>query len=106
MEHYDIAKNMNKKEAYNTLGTIWFNGKGVNKNLDIAKKYYEKGIELEDGRAMENLAAIYEETFSMRSDRGDHIPDIDLAINLYERAAAQGIESANTHLAILYEKYG
>ena len=84
MEHYDIAKNLNKREAYNTLGTIWFTGKGVSRNLEIAKKYYEKGIELKDPRAMENLASIYEETFSNRSDRGDHIPNIDLAINLYE----------------------
>ena len=54
----------------------------------MAKIYYEKGVNLGDGRAMENLGAIYEETLSTRDDRGDHSPDIDKAIGLYEAAAS------------------
>lgn len=61
-------------------------------------------MELGCGQAMENLGAIYEQNYSSRSDRGNHAANLNQAINLYEAAVNEGVETANTHLAILYEK--
>lgn len=55
---YTLAKKDDAKAQYN-VGLIYANGKGVQKDLAKAKKWYEKAAKQGNGPAQYNLARLY-----------------------------------------------
>lgn len=76
------------------LGDCFYNGKGVNTNVDLGFLLITVSAISSNARAQEHLARIYYYRYK----------DIDKAIKWFEEAALQGNNSANNNLQSLYER--
>lgn len=84
-------------ESANAIGFIYSSGLGVEVNYELAKEWYEKGIEVGSRTAMHNLGSLYL----------NGLENYELAIEWYEKAAAAGQEVAMNQIGYMYEKgYG
>ena len=92
---YTLAKKDDEKAQYN-VGLIYANGKGVQKNLAKAKKWYEKAAKQGNGPAQYNLARLYHA--AGESDAHGY----EKARYWYEKAVEAGIIQAYNNLAALY----
>ena len=92
---YTLAKKDDAKAQYN-VGLIYANGKGVQKDLAKAKKWYEKAAKQGNGPAQYNLAKLYH-TAGETDAHG-----YEKARYWYEKAVEAGIMQAYNNLASLY----
>lgn len=92
---YTLAKKDDAKAQYN-VGLIYANGKGVQKDLAKAKKWYEKAAKQGNGPAQYNLAQLYH----AEGESDDH--GYEKAKYWYEKAVESGIMQAYNNLAALY----
>ena len=82
-------------ESINTVGLLYYYGKGVPKDPREATIWFHHAAELEHAAAQWNLAGMYY--------RGDGAPQDDAqVVRWYRRAAAQGYAKAQFNLAELY----
>ena len=85
-----------KGGGYNLLGMLYMSGRGVPKNLNKARNYFEKAIDLGFKRSYGNLGLIYELG-------GQGIPqDKKKAKHYYKLAAKNGYAPPMFNLANLY----
>ena len=92
---YGLAKKGDAKAQYN-VAYIYANGKGVQKDMDKARKWYEKAAKQDNGAAQYNLAQIYHS--AGQSDPHGY----EKARYWYEKAVESGIMEAHNNLAALY----
>ncbi len=121
---YTLAKKDDAKAQYN-VGLIYANGKGVQKNLSKAKKWYEKAAKQGNGPAQYNLAQLYHaagETDAHGYEKAveagimqayNNLDDLYMegkgvkqdqqkAFELFQKAASLGDNSAQVNVAVLY----
>ncbi|WP_309497207.1 tetratricopeptide repeat protein [Sulfurovum sp.] len=92
---YLLAKDGNAKAQYNT-GLLYAQGKGAQKDLSQAKKWYEKAAKQGNASAQYNLAKLHHSA-------GTEDPHAyEKAKYWYEKAVKGGIVQANNNLAALY----
>ena len=92
---YALAKKGDAKAQYN-VAYMYANGKGVQKDMDKARKWYEKAAKQDNGAAQYNLAQIYHAA-------GESDPyRYEKARYWYEKAVEAGIMEAYNNLAALY----
>ncbi|MGB5506635.1 MAG: tetratricopeptide repeat protein [Sulfurovum sp.] len=92
---YSLAKKGDAKAQFN-VGLIYANGKGVQKDLTKARKWYEKAAKQDNGPAQYNLAQLYHAA-------GESDPHgYEKARYWYEKAVEAGIMQAYNNLAALY----
>lgn len=58
LKHFNISAEKNFVEAFVILGIVYYQGSGVDKNIETAKKYFEKASQGGSGQAAFNLATI------------------------------------------------
>lgn len=94
---YDIIE---PEEAWNqnNLGDKYFDGRGVEKNHQLAVKWYRKAAEQGDIKGQCNLGFMYYNGYGIRQD-------YTKAAEWYRKAAEQGDSDGQYNLGILYE-YG
>lgn len=92
---YSLAKEGDPKAQYN-VGYIYANGKGVQKDMDKARKWYEKAAKQDNGAAQYNLAQLY------HADGENDPHGYEKARYWYEKAVEAGIVEAYNNLAALY----
>jgi len=92
---YTLAKKGDAKAQYN-VALIYANGKGVQKDLSKARKWYEKAAKQGNGPAQYNLAQLYH-TAGATDAHG-----YEKARYWYEKAVEAGIMQAYNNLAALY----
>lgn len=114
----------------NAVGVCYYNGYGVEKDEDMAVKYYEMAAQEGDGYAMRNIGEIYWKKGDSNTDKaiawykkavvaknpnvsammtlaeiyetGDRVQaDLELAIEYYKMAAEEGDSEAVEHLKAL-----
>lgn len=82
LEYYQTAAEQNSAVAYNNLGSLYFNGIGVDINYTKAIAYFDKASKLGSDDAAVNLAIIY-----LGSDaKNKSHQDLDKALKLLEQA--------------------
>lgn len=92
---YLLAKEGNAKAQYN-IGLLYALGKGAQKDLSHAKKWYEKAAKQGNAKAQYNLAKLY------HAAGQTDIHAYQKAKYWYEKAVKGGIMQANNNLAALY----
>lgn len=88
-----------KKNALSAriLGSLYYGGTGVEKNIEKAFQYYSEAAEKGDPMAMNNVGAFYLDGIAVEKNKGK-------AIKWLRRAAGQGNTIAMRTLALLYMK--
>lgn len=77
------------------LGKLYYFGRGVEKDIDKAIKYYTMAADMDNAKALNNLGSIY--------DAGKYVPrDRQKAYELYKRGAELGSTFAMWNLGIYY----
>lgn len=80
------------------LGHMCLNGMGLRRpNTLMARRYFELGMQVDDARAINNLASMYELGIGVSKDVG-------MALRLYKRAAALGCKDASANMQRLAYK--
>jgi hypothetical protein len=95
------------RERTDLLRTLLHRGDAALDLGDIAsaRGFYARGADLEDPRAMEQLALTLDPLF-LEQFRGPRVPgDPARAAGLYRRAAAKGLPEAERHLARLVQRF-
>ena len=83
---------------YFYLGYMCLNGIGLHRpNRLMAKKYFERGAELQDARAANNLGSMYELGIGVKRD-------VARALRLYRQAAELGCKDASANMQRLAYK--
>lgn len=90
----ELAKNKNTP-AFFYLGRQYHLGQGVAKNHKLAAEYYQKAVDLNDYKSMNNLALLYQYGSGVKKD-------LKRAERLYLNAAKGGIAQATNNVANLY----
>jgi uncharacterized protein len=94
-EWYEKAAMEGDSFGLNNLGSLYYNGKGVNRDFRKAVEWYEKAVAAGNTLAMRNLAICYE--------LGQGVaPDVQRALELYEKAAMAGDAIAMYNLGLCY----
>ena len=83
----DQAAKHNSEDAWLHLGYCYANGLGVERDLDMARKYYDKAIEKGDGEAMYFKAEAYLDSADPSSDIKSLIEECKI---LFEKASMHG----------------
>jgi len=92
---YNMAKEGDPKAQYN-VGLIYANGRGVQKDMEQARKWYEKAAKQDNGPAQYNLGQIYHAA-------GENDPHgYEKARYWYEKAVEAGVMQAYNNLGALY----
>ncbi|MBO4294230.1 MAG: sel1 repeat family protein [Alphaproteobacteria bacterium] len=94
--YYEIAANQNNVIALNNLGSLYFNGIGVDTDYEKAAALFQKAADLGSDDAAVNLAFIYLST----QDKNYFEP----AVLLFEQAAKAGNNTAKFMLGYAYYK--
>ncbi len=82
-------------EVQNNLGSMYYHGKGVPKDLAKAVEWYQKAAAQGNADAQRNLGSMY--------NHGKGVPkDLAKAVELYQKAAAQGNSHGQNNLALMY----
>lgn len=76
-----MGASLGNSNAYNNLGILYDEGKGVPQDYKKAKAYYEQAVKLGNIVAMNNLGSLYEHGQGVKQD-------LDIARELYRRAAS------------------
>ena len=84
-------------DAQRKLGELYFNGKGVSANYDIAIRFFRQAAEKSDSLSLYYLGRCNEFGFGLPKDS-------DLARTYYTRAVKQGSREARTALRRLNEE--
>ena len=92
---YTLAKKGDAKAQFN-VALIYANGKGVQKDLSKARKWYEKAAKQDNPSAQYNLAQLYH----MAGEDDPH--GYEKARYWYEKAVESGVTEAYNNLAALY----
>jgi len=79
-------------KSMNNLGTMYVQGKGVDRNYSLALVYYRRAAEQNDARAAYNIGLAYE------NGRGVVKDDVT-AVTWYRRAADRGLTEAMSSMA-------
>lgn len=96
LDMYKKAGEMGNADGLFRAGKFYHEGRsGVDVNYELAKKYYEQSVNLNNGKAMNNLANMY-------LDGEGVTKDISKALELYEKAAMIGNAVACNNLGNLY----
>ncbi len=91
-----LAEQGNAQEQYE-LATMYENGRGVNKSIDDALKWFRKAAENGHVGSMVDLGWFYQ--------NGQYVKkDVEKAIAFYMKAADQGNSHAQHNLAVLYDE--
>jgi len=86
-------------EAQRVLGIFYYNGYGVERDIETALQLYESAAERGWADAQTDLGLIYLYRFDFDVDT-----DYDKALQLFSAAAAQGNAKAQTNLGIMYDQ--
>lgn len=89
IEKFNAASSMGLAEASHYLGYCYFNGLGIEKNIDKAIECYKKSAEQGYDSSQFNLGQIYENQ------------NMDESMKWYQKAAAQGHSKAKQRLEYL-----
>lgn len=92
---YLLAKEGNAKAQYN-VGLLYALGKGAQKSVSNARKWYEKAAKQGNAKAQYNLGKLYHDT----AQHDAHA--YEKAKYWYEKAVQGGVVEANNNLASLY----
>ncbi len=101
----DLLKKDPQAPLYLSLGDIYYYGMGVEKNLDLACKYYQ--IAISRNEPLEGLAHAVAEEFRVRAETymdnlDDDPKNLDKAIKFFEKALECGDIKAGITLGNLY----
>jgi len=92
---YESAANKNNRDAYHSLGLVYYNGKGVNQDYAKAFKYYQLAANLGEPTSHANLGFMYESGKGVSADN-------EMAFKHYEKAAEQDDAQGLNNLATFY----
>ena len=96
LEMYKKAGEMGNADGLFRTGKFYHEGRtGVEVNYELARKYYERAVELNNGKAMNNLANMYIDSKGVTKN-------ISKAIELYKKAADLGNVNAMYNLGNHY----
>lgn len=90
------ASHLGYTKAQFNLGLCYEIGRGIRMNLQKAEKYYKLAAEEGHSQALYNLALLY------LKGEGCIEKNVPLAIELLQKAAANGLCQAQTHLGVYY----
>lgn len=96
-EHWKNSSDVGYSKSNFNLGLCYETGKGVNKDLRKAMKYYQRAADQGHCQAMYNLALLYIDSQNNQDDS-----HLNVAINLLERAAKLGFPQAQTYIGVIY----
>jgi len=83
-------------DAQYNLGSIYYFGKGITKNYQIAFEWYKKAAEQGHAQAQENLGSMYYRKGTTENDQK--------AIKWFTKAAEQGDVEAQIMLGLIYDQ--
>ena len=95
-EYYLRAAAKDHPSAMYNLGMIYYEGKGVTKDIDEAVYWFERASALDEPRAQNNLGWIL-----ARGENG--VVDTERAIVWFKKAAAKGVDNARKSLKYIKE---
>jgi len=92
-EWLPLAKEGNVK-AQNALGILYYNGQGVEKDLEQSAKWFQRAADQDYGRAQNNLGEMYRD--------GEGVPQDDArAVELFRAAALNGVGKATENMTAM-----
>ena len=92
---------------YNQQGTLYFNGDGVEKDLETAEKFFKRAAELGNTYAKKNLSVLYNQIGIYYYNGTEEVnPDFIKAEEYFCKAADHGNENSLENLGIIYNQYG
>lgn len=100
LKAYDIWEEemrTDKPQAYTNIGLLYLKGEGLERNLEKAKEYFEKGIALNSNSSYFNLATMYQNGIGVELDE-------EKSIEYFKKAAALNHEGACFRLALTFLK--
>lgn len=95
IDYYKDAAEQGNAEAQNSLGLMYYNGEGVEKNYTEAVKWFRKAAELGNPKAQNSLAKCYEHGLGVKINHQE-------VIKWYNKAAEQGYYEAYFNLGNYY----
>ena len=98
LKYFNIAAKQNNSNAEYMLGTIYFDGLSVSKNLEKAVSWFEKAVEHKHAKACLRLAMCYENGWGIASDHNQ-------AIRLCKQALALGETEAGFVLSRIQKDF-
>lgn len=96
MKYYQKALDKGVEEAYFPLGYMYFNGYGVEKDVDKALELFESSVKCKDKDGLYFLGFLYATGFKVKKD-------VKRAKRLFRESAELGNEAAKEYLASLEE---
>lgn len=96
MKYYQKALDKGVEEAYFPLGYMYFNGYGVEKDVDKALELFESSVKCKDKDGLYFLGFLYATGFKVKKD-------VKRAKRLFRESAEFGNEAAKEYLASLEE---
>lgn len=98
---YFAAAEQGHMRAQNSMGYMVENGQGTQRNYEIALLWYQKSAEQGYDKAQKNIAdLLYDHKAELDSDP---YKNVLVAIDLYEKAAAQGHSGAMYRLGVAHD---
>ena len=89
-------KDSRSATEYIKLGDDYYNGRGVEKNEDIALKWYQKAAELEDGKARLILGDMYNYYYRYGENH-------EMAFYWYQKSADLGYAEGQEAVGYMYK---
>lgn len=99
LEQLHKAASAGDASAMNSLGLIYYEGRHVTRDEELAQQWFEKAAAAGNTSAMNNLGLLYEHPLSTGTS-----PDYRLARSWFEKAVAAGDASGMFHLGVMYEE--
>lgn len=97
VKEYEQGARMGHAGCQNILGSCYYNGHGVGKDLNRARKLYEDSARQNNSSAIYNLGLMYVNGSGVKKD-------VTKARELFLKSANQGYPEAQFNLAVLYYK--
>jgi hypothetical protein len=95
IDELKLLANQGDIDAQNKLGAAFFNGKGVEKNIAEAQRWFRQSAEKGYAKAQYNLGIMYYV--------GQGVPQNNAeALNWFSKAARQGLVDAQYNLGVMY----
>lgn len=98
LDELNEMANTGNVDAKAALGAIYFKGDGVDRNLQLAYRYFKEAADKGNARGLNGLGIFYEEGECVKKN-------IRKAFELYKQASDKGFAQAYMRTAICYE-YG
>ncbi len=96
IEFYNRAMELGNSQAQANLGFLYESGKGVEKDLLMARNLYEKSAAQNDAQGLNNLATYYKDGMA------GLVVNLDKAFELYTKASSMGNKFAHNNLGKMY----